>query len=205
MPNVDGGKTVQQAVNMAPLGWVPPDRGTGDQGSNRTSVPGEGGNRGPNRNPADDPAPSDGRLPRYTFVRRLISGSQCSPLMSPSAHMHVMVWLGALYGKNSSMPLLPSLDKAASRKSARLEKVAPPSKEGAIEPQHRHNPQETGTFAPYQPATATSDEAQRNAWKWAPAAGCGGVAASHPPPWIGAGTAGRIAGANFSLLCPTAN
>ena len=58
MPNVDGGETVQQAVNMAPLGWMPPDRGsTGDQGSNQTGVPGEGGNGDPNRNPADDPAP----------------------------------------------------------------------------------------------------------------------------------------------------
>jgi hypothetical protein len=57
MPNVDNGETVQQAVNMAPLGWEPPDCGTGGQGSNQTGFPGEGGNGDPNRNPADDPAP----------------------------------------------------------------------------------------------------------------------------------------------------
>ena len=28
MPNVEHGETVQQAVNMAPLGWEPPGRGT---------------------------------------------------------------------------------------------------------------------------------------------------------------------------------
>jgi hypothetical protein len=54
------GDTVQQAVNMAPLGWVPSARGgAGDQGSNQTAVPGEAGNGDPNRNPADDPAPGD--------------------------------------------------------------------------------------------------------------------------------------------------
>jgi len=48
----------EQAVNMTPLGWVPSARGgAGDQGSNQTRVPGEGGNGDPNRNPADDPAP----------------------------------------------------------------------------------------------------------------------------------------------------
>jgi hypothetical protein len=58
MPNVEGGETVQQAVNMAPLGWMPPDYGSaGDQGSNQTGVHGEGGNGDPNHNPADDPAP----------------------------------------------------------------------------------------------------------------------------------------------------
>ena len=58
MPNVEHGETVQQAVNMARLGWVPVAAGgVGDQGSNQTGVPGEGGNGDPNRNPADDPAP----------------------------------------------------------------------------------------------------------------------------------------------------
>jgi hypothetical protein len=43
MPNVDGGEPVQQAVSIAPLGWMPPDRGnSGDQGSNQTGAPGEG-------------------------------------------------------------------------------------------------------------------------------------------------------------------
>jgi hypothetical protein len=53
------GDTVQQAVNMAPLGWCADRQGwrAGDQGSNQTGVPGEGGNGDPNRNPADDPAP----------------------------------------------------------------------------------------------------------------------------------------------------
>jgi HK97 family phage portal protein len=57
MPNVENGETVQQAVNMAPRGWEPPDRGTGGQGSNQTGTPAEGGNGDPNRNPADDPVP----------------------------------------------------------------------------------------------------------------------------------------------------
>jgi len=58
LSSVPDGDTVQQAVNMAPLGWVPSARGgAGDQGSNQTGVPGEGGNGDPNRNPADDPAP----------------------------------------------------------------------------------------------------------------------------------------------------
>ena len=58
LSSVPDGDTVQQAVNMAPLGWVPSAKGgAGDQGSNQTGVPGEGGNGDPNRNPADDPAP----------------------------------------------------------------------------------------------------------------------------------------------------
>jgi hypothetical protein len=58
LSSVPDGDTVQQAVNMAPLGWVPSARGgAGDQGSNQTGVPGEGGNGDPNRSPADDPAP----------------------------------------------------------------------------------------------------------------------------------------------------
>ena len=58
MPNVEHGETVQQAVNMAPLGWVPVAAGgVGDHGSNQTGVPGEGGNGDPSRDPADDVAP----------------------------------------------------------------------------------------------------------------------------------------------------
>jgi putative DNA primase/helicase len=64
------------------------------------------------------------------------------------------------------------------------------SKEKVIEPQHRHNPQETGAFSAYRAATATPDVAQRNARKAAALAGCGGVAASHPPLWNDAATAG---------------
>ena len=56
LSSVLDGDTVQQAVNMAPLGWVPSaSGGASDQGSNQTGVPGEGGNGDPNRNPADDP------------------------------------------------------------------------------------------------------------------------------------------------------
>jgi hypothetical protein len=57
MPNVEHGEPMQQAVNMAPLGWEPPDRGAGGPGNDQTGVPGEGGNGDPNCNPADDPAP----------------------------------------------------------------------------------------------------------------------------------------------------
>lgn len=58
MPDVDHGETVQQAVNMTPLGWVPAVAGiVGGQGSSQTGVPGEGGDRDPNRNPVNDPAP----------------------------------------------------------------------------------------------------------------------------------------------------
>lgn len=58
MPDVPGGDKVLQGVNMAPLGWVPPDRGTaGGQGSDQTGVPGPGGDGDPMRDPALDPAP----------------------------------------------------------------------------------------------------------------------------------------------------
>jgi HK97 family phage portal protein len=57
MPDVPNGDVVQQATNMAPIGWTPPDRGAGGQGSNQTGGPAEGGNGDPLRNPADDPAP----------------------------------------------------------------------------------------------------------------------------------------------------
>jgi hypothetical protein len=57
MPNVENGETVQQAVNMAPLGREPPDRTAGGQGSNQSGTPAPGGDGDPNRNRADDPAP----------------------------------------------------------------------------------------------------------------------------------------------------
>ncbi len=45
LSSMPDGDTVQQAVNTAPLGWVPADRGgAGDAGSNQAGVPGEGGN-----------------------------------------------------------------------------------------------------------------------------------------------------------------
>ena len=58
MPDADGGDTVYQAVNMAPLGWVPSDRGAaGGAGSDQTGVPGAGGDGDPLRDPAGDAAP----------------------------------------------------------------------------------------------------------------------------------------------------
>lgn len=58
---------------------------------------------------------------------------------------------------------------------------ASPAAEGGIEPQHRHNPQETAAFAPHRSATATCHVAERKAGKPAPAATCGGVAAAIAP------------------------
>lgn len=63
---------------------------------------------------------------------------------------------------------------------------ATPVREGGIEPQHRHNPQEAETFAPYRPATATCHVAERNAGKPAFLATCGGVADEIPRPWSNA-------------------
>jgi HK97 family phage portal protein len=57
LPSVADGDTVMQATNMAPLGWVPPDRGTAGQGSNQTGSPATGGDGDPERNPANDAAP----------------------------------------------------------------------------------------------------------------------------------------------------
>ena len=52
------GDTVQQAVNMVPLGWVPSaGASSGGSGSNQTGVPAPGGDGDPLRDPADDPAP----------------------------------------------------------------------------------------------------------------------------------------------------
>ena len=58
MPDVPGGDTVMQAVNMAPLGWVPSGNvGAGGQGSDQTGVPAPGGDGDPLRDPANDAAP----------------------------------------------------------------------------------------------------------------------------------------------------
>jgi hypothetical protein len=58
MPDVPGGDTVLQAVNMAPLGWVPSGNGgVGGQGNDQTGVPAPGGDGDPPRDPASDPAP----------------------------------------------------------------------------------------------------------------------------------------------------
>lgn len=57
LPNVDDGDKVLQPTNMAPLGWVPPEKSQSGQGSDQTGKPAEGGDGDPNRNPADNPAP----------------------------------------------------------------------------------------------------------------------------------------------------
>lgn len=57
LPDDQNGNDVLQAVNMAPLGWTPPDKAVGDPGSDQTGSPAAGGDGDPNRNPADDPAP----------------------------------------------------------------------------------------------------------------------------------------------------
>lgn len=57
MSSVPHGDVVQQATNMAPLGWTPPDKSMSGQGSDQTGKPADGGDGDPNRNPADDPAP----------------------------------------------------------------------------------------------------------------------------------------------------
>jgi hypothetical protein len=92
------GDTVQQAVNMAPLDWVPARGGAGDQGSNQAGVPGEAGHGDLNRNPADDPAPGDqgggGRAGVRQFECRLQPEStRCEH--TPSK---------AYSGQNSDMP-----------------------------------------------------------------------------------------------------
>jgi Phage integrase family len=89
---------VQQAVNMAPLGWVLSARGgAGDQGSNRTGLPGEGGNGDPNRNPADDPAPGDkgggGRAGVRQFECRIQPGStRCGHTPSKAYSGQNRIW-----------------------------------------------------------------------------------------------------------------
>ena len=56
LSNVPNGDDVLQATNMAPLGWIPPDKDAGP-GSDQTGKPAQGGDGDPERNPADDPAP----------------------------------------------------------------------------------------------------------------------------------------------------
>jgi HK97 family phage portal protein len=58
-PAVKGGDLVLQGVNMAPLGWTPPDRSQSGQGSDQTGTPAPGGDGDALRNPADDAAPSN--------------------------------------------------------------------------------------------------------------------------------------------------
>lgn len=55
--DVPHGETVMQATNMAPIGWVPPDKNNAGQGSNQSGKPGEGGDGDALRDPADDDAP----------------------------------------------------------------------------------------------------------------------------------------------------
>lgn len=57
LPSVPFGDKVLQATNMAPLGWMPPDKTAGGQGSDQTGKPAEGGDGDPNRDPATDDAP----------------------------------------------------------------------------------------------------------------------------------------------------
>jgi phage portal protein BeeE len=59
MPSVPDGDGVKQATNMAPLGWVPPDKSNSAQGSDQTGSPAQGGDGDPERNPADDAAPGE--------------------------------------------------------------------------------------------------------------------------------------------------
>ena len=56
MSNVPKGDQVLQATNMAPLGWVPPDKSTGP-GSDQTGKPAQGGDGDAERDEATDPAP----------------------------------------------------------------------------------------------------------------------------------------------------
>jgi len=72
MPNVEHGEMVQQAVNTALLGWNPPAKPTGGQGSDQSGVPGHSGDSDPNRNPADDPAPGVWSLVRSVLLLREI-------------------------------------------------------------------------------------------------------------------------------------
>jgi HK97 family phage portal protein len=57
LPDQDGGDTVLQPTNMAPLGWVPPEKPTAGPGSDTTGVPGNGGDGDANRLPGDDQSP----------------------------------------------------------------------------------------------------------------------------------------------------
>jgi len=59
LPDQQGGDIVFQPTNMAPLGWEPPERSTSAPGSDQTGMPGQGGDGDPERDPADDEAPSN--------------------------------------------------------------------------------------------------------------------------------------------------
>lgn len=67
---------------------------------------------------------------------------------------------------------------------------ASPAGTGGTEPQHRHNPQKSGTSAPDRPATTTDHVAERKTGKPACSTACGGVAASHPSSWSEAAPVG---------------
>ena len=54
---VPNGDAVLQGANMVPLGWEPPERPSGGQGSDQTGTPPANGDGGPERLPGDDPAP----------------------------------------------------------------------------------------------------------------------------------------------------
>ena len=58
LKSVPEGDDVLQATNMAPLGWTPPDKATGDQGSDQTGTPAPGGDGDPLRDPSLDDAPA---------------------------------------------------------------------------------------------------------------------------------------------------
>lgn len=57
LPDDPAGNKVQQATNMAPLGFVPPDKTLAGPGSDTTGKPGQGGDGDAERNPAEDDAP----------------------------------------------------------------------------------------------------------------------------------------------------
>jgi HK97 family phage portal protein len=54
---VEGGDTVLQPTNMAPMGWVPPAPSSSAQGSDQTGSPAPGGDGDAERDPAADEAP----------------------------------------------------------------------------------------------------------------------------------------------------
>jgi len=53
LPDVDGGDVLYQPTNMAPLGWLPPERDTGAPGSDATGVPAPGGDGDPSAAPTN--------------------------------------------------------------------------------------------------------------------------------------------------------
>jgi HK97 family phage portal protein len=54
LPDQDKGNKVMQPTNLAPLGWTPPDKGTGAPGSDQTGQPGQGGDGDAEKLPGDD-------------------------------------------------------------------------------------------------------------------------------------------------------